>query len=67
MVQVPPAPHLIDLLGAMSQSPALADEFTQNFNDPIAQWDDVVGSPETAAAAIARAAARDASEEPAHA
>ncbi|MBT9606839.1 styrene monooxygenase/indole monooxygenase family protein [Microbacterium sp.] len=67
MVQVPPAPHMIDLLGAMSQSPTLADEFTQNFNDPIAQWDDVVGSPETAAAAIARTATRDPREEPAHA
>ena len=38
MIGLPPADHLPQLLGAMSQSKSLADEFTQNFNDPVAQW-----------------------------
>ncbi|MDQ1131325.1 styrene monooxygenase/indole monooxygenase family protein [Microbacterium sp. SORGH_AS_0888] len=59
MVQVPPADHLIGLLGAMSTSRSLADEFTQNFNDPVAQWDTVLGSPEIAAAAISRNARKE--------
>jgi 2-polyprenyl-6-methoxyphenol hydroxylase-like FAD-dependent oxidoreductase len=54
MVQLPPADHVIALLGAMSQNKGLADEFTENFNHPERQWHDVVGSPEIAAAAIAR-------------
>jgi len=53
MVTLPPAPQLIDLLGAMSQNRALCDEFTANFNDPIAQWK-MVSSVENAHAAIAR-------------
>ncbi|HUN30647.1 MAG TPA: styrene monooxygenase/indole monooxygenase family protein [Trebonia sp.] len=39
MIGLPPAPHLLQLLGAMSQSPAVADEFTDNFNFPERQWD----------------------------
>jgi len=54
MVQLPPADSLIQLLGAMSQNKALCDAFTQNFNDPVAQWRDIVGSDEVVAAAIAR-------------
>ncbi|HWL60500.1 MAG TPA: styrene monooxygenase/indole monooxygenase family protein [Microbacteriaceae bacterium] len=54
MVQLPPADRLIQLLGAMSQNKALCDAFTQNFNDPVAQWRDIVGSDEVVAAAIAR-------------
>ncbi|NYE21155.1 styrene monooxygenase/indole monooxygenase family protein [Microbacterium immunditiarum] len=64
MVQLPPADHIIQLLGAMSQDKALCDEFTENFNHPVRQWRDVVGSPEIAAAAIARHAHEG---EPAHA
>ena len=54
MVQLPPADHVIQLLGAMSQIPSLADEFTENFNYPERQWHDIIGSPEITAAAIAR-------------
>lgn len=64
MVQLPPADHIIQLLGAMSQSRSLCDEFTENFNHPERQWHDIVGSPEIAAAAIARHAR---AEEPANA
>jgi 2-polyprenyl-6-methoxyphenol hydroxylase-like FAD-dependent oxidoreductase len=39
MIALPPAPHLLQLLGAMSQNPAVADEFTDNFNQPERQWD----------------------------
>ena len=33
-----PEPHLFALVGAMSQNPALADDFTENFNRPELQW-----------------------------
>jgi 2-polyprenyl-6-methoxyphenol hydroxylase-like FAD-dependent oxidoreductase len=33
-----PEPHLFDVVGAMSQNPALADDFTENFNHPDRQW-----------------------------
>jgi len=36
---VAPQPHLFELVGAMSQNPALADDFTENFNDPPQQWE----------------------------
>ena len=34
-----PEPHLFELVGAMSQIPALADDFTENFNHPDRQWE----------------------------
>jgi 2-polyprenyl-6-methoxyphenol hydroxylase-like FAD-dependent oxidoreductase len=33
-----PGPHLFELVGAMSQNRALADDFTENFNRPDLQW-----------------------------
>lgn len=53
MVQVPPAPQLPALLGAMIENRALANEFTENFNYPVRQLD-LLGSEERVAAAIAR-------------
>jgi 2-polyprenyl-6-methoxyphenol hydroxylase-like FAD-dependent oxidoreductase len=44
-----PQPHLADVVGAMSQNPALADEFTDNFTDP-ARHLDYLASPEATAA-----------------
>jgi len=37
----PPSESLGMLIGAMSQNPVLADEFTENFNYPDQQWDRV--------------------------
>jgi 2-polyprenyl-6-methoxyphenol hydroxylase-like FAD-dependent oxidoreductase len=53
MIGLPPAPHLLGLLGAMSQSPAVADEFTDNFNAPERQWD-ILATPERTSAFLAR-------------
>jgi 2-polyprenyl-6-methoxyphenol hydroxylase-like FAD-dependent oxidoreductase len=53
MIALPPAPHLLQLLGAMSQNPAVADEFTDNFNQPERQWD-ILATPERTAAFLAR-------------
>jgi len=53
MIGLPPAPHLLQLLGAMSQNPAVADEFTDNFNQPERQWD-ILATPERTAAFLAR-------------
>ncbi|TVZ06820.1 monooxygenase [Trebonia kvetii] len=53
MIGLPPAPHLLQLLGAMSQNPAVADEFTNNFNQPERQWD-ILATPERTAAFLAR-------------
>jgi 2-polyprenyl-6-methoxyphenol hydroxylase-like FAD-dependent oxidoreductase len=50
-----PEPHLFDLLGAMSQNPALADDFTENFNHPDRQWAHLQ-TPEATAAYIAELA-----------
>jgi 2-polyprenyl-6-methoxyphenol hydroxylase-like FAD-dependent oxidoreductase len=50
-----PEPHLFDLVGAMSQNPALADDFTENFNHPDRQWARLQ-SPEATAAYIAELA-----------
>jgi Styrene monooxygenase A putative substrate binding domain len=47
-----PEPHLFDLVGAMSQNAALADDFTENFNHPDLQWEHLA-SPEATAAYIA--------------
>jgi 2-polyprenyl-6-methoxyphenol hydroxylase-like FAD-dependent oxidoreductase len=48
-----PAPHVLELLGAMSQSKAMCDEFTDNFNDPELQWD-ILATPERTQAFMAR-------------
>jgi 2-polyprenyl-6-methoxyphenol hydroxylase-like FAD-dependent oxidoreductase len=53
MIGLPPAPHLLQLLGAMSQNPAVADEFTDNFNHPERQWD-ILATPERTSAFLAR-------------
>lgn len=53
----PPPQHLLQLVGAMAQDQALLDEFTWNFNYPIAQWD-ILATPERVPAAVARSAAR---------
>lgn len=45
MIALPPAPHLLELLGAMSASREIADEFTNNFNYPERQWD-ILATPE---------------------
>jgi hypothetical protein len=48
-----PQGHLFELVGAMSQIPALADDFTENFNRPDLQWEHLA-SPEATAAYIGR-------------
>lgn len=48
-----PEPRLFDLVGAMSQNSALADDFTENFNHPDRQWAHL-SSDEATAAYIAR-------------
>lgn len=53
----PPPQHLLQLVGAMAQDQALLDEFTWNFNYPIAQWD-ILATPERVQAAVGRSAAR---------
>lgn len=53
MIGLPPAPHLLQLLGAMSQNPAVADEFTDNFNQPERQWD-ILATPARTSAFLAR-------------
>jgi 2-polyprenyl-6-methoxyphenol hydroxylase-like FAD-dependent oxidoreductase len=35
----PPPPHLLELVGAMSQHRAICDEFTENFSFPERTWD----------------------------
>lgn len=49
----PPSEALGMLIGTMSQNQALADEFTENFNYPDAQWDRV-STPERIKAFIGR-------------
>ena len=53
MIGLPPAPHLLQLLGAMSVNPAVADEFTDNFNQPERQWD-ILATPQRTSAFLAR-------------
>ncbi len=48
-----PEPHLFALVGAMSQSEALANDFTDNFNAPDLQWEHL-SSPEATAAYVGR-------------
>jgi hypothetical protein len=52
-IALPPQPHLLQLLDAMSESPAVADEFTDNFNAPERQWD-ILATPERTTAFLAR-------------
>lgn len=47
----PPPPHLLELIGAMSQNRALCDAFTDNFNRPDEQWA-ALSSPERTRAFI---------------
>lgn len=54
------SPDLLHYIGALSQNPALADEFTENFNYPERQWD-CFASPERMRAWVA---ARIAQPEP---
>lgn len=54
------SPDLLQYIGALSQYPALADEFTENFNYPERQWD-CFASPERMRAWVA---ARIAQPEP---
>jgi 2-polyprenyl-6-methoxyphenol hydroxylase-like FAD-dependent oxidoreductase len=44
-----PAPHLFELIGAMSQNKRLADDFTENFNHPDRQWENLASPASTAA------------------
>jgi len=53
MIGLQPAPHLLQLLGAMSVNPAVADEFTDNFNQPERQWD-ILATPQRTSAFLAR-------------
>ena len=39
-----PQPQLFDVIGAMSQNPALADDFTDNFTDPARQLEHLASS-----------------------
>jgi 2-polyprenyl-6-methoxyphenol hydroxylase-like FAD-dependent oxidoreductase len=48
-----PEPHVVELLGAMSQNQALCDAYTQNFNHPDRQWA-ALATPQRTAAFIAR-------------
>jgi hypothetical protein len=56
----PPPPHVIGLLVAAAQNPAIADAFADNFNDPKQQWA-VLSSPDATAAFIASFSAEPAS------
>lgn len=47
-----PQPHVLELVGALSQNPALVNDFTENFNHPDVQWEHL-SSPEATAAYIA--------------
>jgi 2-polyprenyl-6-methoxyphenol hydroxylase-like FAD-dependent oxidoreductase len=48
-----PQPHLFQVIGAMSQNPELANEFTDNFTDP-ARHLEYLSSPEATGAYLAR-------------
>lgn len=53
MIATPTPPHLQKLLGAMSRTRTLCDEFTENFSHPHRNGD-MVATPERVDAAIAR-------------
>jgi hypothetical protein len=57
----PPSEEIQMLLGAMSQNKALCDEFTENFNWPERQWDNL-GSPARIRAWLERSALSQAAE-----
>jgi 2-polyprenyl-6-methoxyphenol hydroxylase-like FAD-dependent oxidoreductase len=61
-----PEPHVVELLGAMSQIKPLCDTYTQNFNHPDRQWA-AVATPERTAAFIARHSGNPAHPQPAEA
>ena len=46
-----PQPHLFEVIGAMSQNPALSNDFTDNFTDPARQLEHLA-SPEATAAYV---------------
>jgi 2-polyprenyl-6-methoxyphenol hydroxylase-like FAD-dependent oxidoreductase len=46
-----PQPHLFEIIGAMSQNPALSNDFTDNFTDPARQLEHLA-SPEATAAYV---------------
>ena len=46
-----PQPHLFEVIGAMSQNPALSNDFTDNFTDPARQLEHMA-SPEATAAYV---------------
>jgi 2-polyprenyl-6-methoxyphenol hydroxylase-like FAD-dependent oxidoreductase len=51
----PPSPEFLQFVGTMSQNKALCDEFTQNFNAPERQWENL-RTPERILAWIERSA-----------
>jgi 2-polyprenyl-6-methoxyphenol hydroxylase-like FAD-dependent oxidoreductase len=54
-----PEPHVVELVGAMSQDKALCDAYTRNFNHPDRQWD-AIATAERTRAFIARHSAQPA-------
>lgn len=61
LMMPPPSQEIQMLLGAMSQNKALCDEFTENFNWPERQWDNLA-SPERIRAWVERSAMAQAAE-----
>lgn len=53
IIHNPPHPQIPELFSAMVNNQALADEFTENFNDPISQIS-LLASPERVDAAVSR-------------
>jgi 2-polyprenyl-6-methoxyphenol hydroxylase-like FAD-dependent oxidoreductase len=53
LMLAPPAPHLLELIGAMSQDRTICDEFTENFNAPERTWD-ILATPERTRAYLER-------------
>jgi 2-polyprenyl-6-methoxyphenol hydroxylase-like FAD-dependent oxidoreductase len=53
MILQPPPPYVIELFAAAAQNRALADELTENFNEPERNWE-IFSNPEGAAAFLAR-------------
>jgi 2-polyprenyl-6-methoxyphenol hydroxylase-like FAD-dependent oxidoreductase len=53
MILQPPPPYVIKLFAAAAQNRVLADELTENFNEPEHNWE-IFSNPEGAAAFLAR-------------
>jgi 2-polyprenyl-6-methoxyphenol hydroxylase-like FAD-dependent oxidoreductase len=53
MILQPPPPYMIELFAAAAQNRVLADELTENFNEPEHNWE-IFNNPEGAAAFLAR-------------